>query len=143
MIYSNEHERRNELIKHLFSEGYSLQQLSRILLWEREYLTKYCNQHGIDTNRYDKIEVPKNLDQLMIGSLLGDGGISKPNAGTGACYYMERHSSKQKDYSEWKFNLLGDFKRSITEGSKNYTFPNGYLGEYGHIDIKSTSHPYF
>lgn len=138
-----EHEKRKEIITSLFQEGYSHKQVCKILKFDSVWLTKYCYAHKIKTVRYDILNIPKDLKQIMLGSLLGDGHISKPNGKNGACYYQERHGSKQKDYSEWKFENLGEFKRTINVHFKFVKFPNGSSGTYEFIDIRSISHPLF
>lgn len=46
--------------------------------------------------------------QLIVGSILGDGGLRIPKRGKNACFY-ERHCAKQKQYLEWKRDLLLPF----------------------------------
>lgn len=47
--------------------------------------------------------MPEGVQQVLIGSLLGDGSI--PSRGKGACF-SEGHSIKQLDYLKWKVGLL-------------------------------------
>lgn len=65
-------------------------------------------------------------EQLIFGSLLGDGYISKGAKRSTNCYYQEHFGNKQRKYREWKLNILKDLGFSI-----NGTF------------LRSKSHPYF
>lgn len=49
----------------------------------------------------------KLFEQLMYGSLLGDGAIHKDKQ-TGKYRYAESHSDKQKTYLEWKSGFFDD-----------------------------------
>ncbi|MBD3261649.1 MAG: hypothetical protein GF334_08220, partial [Candidatus Altiarchaeales archaeon] len=44
-------------------------------------------------------------EQLLVGSLLGDGSLSAPKNSKGA-RYSEGHSEKQKEYLRWKRDKL-------------------------------------
>jgi hypothetical protein len=46
--------------------------------------------------------------KLLIGSILGDGGLRIPKRGKNA-YFYERHCEKQREYLEWKRDLLMPF----------------------------------
>ena len=53
---------------------------------------------------------PKQLISFIVGSYLGDGCIPKQcNPNKRNCYLKIQHSIKQKDYADWKSNLLGGF----------------------------------
>ena len=82
----------------------------------------------------------KNQEQLLIGSLLGDGHIrSRTNAKTAV--YSEGHSPKQKEYLELKAKVLNSLNAKVIYVKPNksqkipygkyslYTKTNPYLGE--------------
>lgn len=43
---------------------------------------------------------------IFLGSMLGDGGISRPKGPQGECQFYEGHSTKQKLYVEYKYEKL-------------------------------------
>lgn len=71
---------------------------------------------------YDGIRKRKNLsdfiiseeqNDILIGSMLGDGTLIKVSQNTNSSYH-EKHTSPQKLYCEWKFDMLKPFSSSIT-----------------------------
>ncbi|GKV64862.1 MULTISPECIES: hypothetical protein [unclassified Sporosarcina] len=65
-------------------------------------------------------------EQLLFGSLLGDGFISNGAARSVNCYYQEHFGEGQRGYREWKLSQLRDL---------SFTINGNYL--------RSASHPYF
>jgi len=65
-------------------------------------------------------------EQIIFGSLLGDGYISKGAQRSINYYYQEHFGENQKDYRKWKEEMLKDLHFKI---SGNY--------------LRSPSHPYF
>jgi len=59
------------------------------------------------------------LDQLLMGSLLGDGGVYRKKQNN--AYYQETHSLEQKEYALWKKGLL-----SNTFRMRDYISVGGY-----------------
>lgn len=54
---------------------------------------------------FNPIILSKNEEQVLIGSLLGDGNLRKGSTQKNY-YFQEVHTSKQKEYIEWKANLI-------------------------------------
>lgn len=65
-------------------------------------------------------------EQIIFGSLLGDGYISKGASRSINYYYQEHFGSNQRSYREWKLSKLANLGFSINQ---NY--------------LRSPSHPYF
>jgi hypothetical protein len=65
-------------------------------------------------------------EQILFGSLLGDGYISKGAERSTNFYYQEHFGEKQRKYREWKLSQLNDL---------NFTIKGNFL--------RSASHPYF
>jgi len=69
-------------------------------------------------------ELPYDVEQVLIGSLIGDGGLKK---GKSSSYY-ETHSLKQSEYLKWKAEILSSFFggnvkiRNEKDGRKFITF---------------------
>lgn len=67
------------------------------------------------------MNLDENTQQVLIGSLLGDGGVYI----TGRCknaMFCEEHSIKQSEYLKWKAGVLSCFNGKITEGRKEVYF---------------------
>lgn len=73
-----------------------------------------------------KFEPTHYQEQIIYGSILGDGYISKGAARSINYYYQEHFGENQREYREWKLSQLNDLNFSIT-------------GNY----LRSASHPYF
>jgi len=93
------------------AEQYSTTQPSirrRRIKWEIETLGK--------TGRKER-QLPKLTQQqqeLLIGSLLGDGTMNAPSVRTAR--FSEGHSMKQAPYTEWKAELLRPFTSKVANG---------------------------
>lgn len=79
-----------------------------------------------------KVDLPNNFTkkqkELLIGSLLGDGSLSKPKRGKSN--FSECHSVKQKEYLVWKNDLLKPFSRKLVSTPPiEAVFPNGKIGK--------------
>ena len=53
--------------------------------------------------KYKSLLLSKDAEQVLLGSLLGDGSLRKPKYSSS---YSEAHSLKQKDYLLWKRDIL-------------------------------------
>jgi recombination protein RecA len=72
--------------------------------------------------------------QVILGSLMGDGNLSKPVQRTDhSARFRMGHGSKQAAYLDWKTSLLGNIHHSRTTNAKGAVFadftPLGELGE--------------
>lgn len=78
-----------------------------------------------------KLKLPnkfsKKQKELLIGSMLGDGSLSKPINGKST--FRECHSVLQKEYLQWKNEILKPFSRELISASESAkTFPDGKVG---------------
>jgi hypothetical protein len=89
----------DEAIVERIGEGATLK---RVRSWRQRF--------GIETiRRVDRADVPAiegKLRSLLIGSMLGDGRLSKT---VNASRYMENHADDQKDYLAWKVAQWGSW----------------------------------
>ena len=65
--------------------------------------------------------------EVLIGSLLGDGAISKSNA-LGSYRFYEYHCEKQLGYLEWKHAVLFPFSKKINRGESQMESGNVAVG---------------
>jgi DNA-binding CsgD family transcriptional regulator len=114
----------NNEIENLLNEGFSSSEIANKLNLNVRQITCYRNSKnlGADNNNIkrakSKIILSNIEEQVIIGSLLGDGSIDKHNN-----YYrlIIKHGEKQKDYIYYKYNLL---KRFSSKPSKNFRIDN-------------------
>lgn len=55
------------------------------------------------------MELPNNVYQILVGSLLGDGSIARVNSEHPCCRYSERHCAAQLPYLEYKVSFFSKF----------------------------------
>lgn len=60
------------------------------------------------------VVAPRVPDQMMIGSLLGDGSLTLPSPNTCPAF-SEKHSESQRDYLLWKASLLEAFTPNVVD----------------------------
>tara|TARA_Y100000310_G_scaffold345857_1_gene471549 strand:- start:2195 stop:3103 length:909 start_codon:yes stop_codon:yes gene_type:complete len=90
-------------------------------------------------NNIKETELQENIKQVLLGSLLGDGYLTKQKNSHNA-YFREVHSLKQKDYLIWKNNFLNYFNTKIKEYSTYDKRTNKY---YYSIYLYSRVNPAF
>lgn len=56
--------------------------------------------------RHEAIQLNRDLEQILIGSMLGDGSIRKKSHMT--AYFCEEHGVAQAEYVHWKADMFGD-----------------------------------
>ena len=82
-------------------------------------------------------QINEETEQMLIGSLLGDGGLQILNKGINA-NFKEYHSAKQKEYLLWKRKYLNIFNAKIKEYKVFDKRTNEY---YYHILLWTKTHP--
>ncbi|RMF79041.1 MAG: recombinase RecA [Chloroflexi bacterium] len=70
--------------------------------------------------RYDKLCLSYDLEQLLIGSILGDGSLR--TGGEYTAYFREMHAPTQTDYIIWKSDSFGGLSTGV------YTEKRGNVG---------------
>lgn len=126
---------RDTLIKLYITENKSMSDIAVIYNTSSMTVRSWLNNFKIPT-RVSTLDVYKELkatnfskDQinLLVGSIMGDGGLRIPKRGKNA-YFYERHCEAQREYLEWKRNLLMPFVPKalhIEEGGFSYNIRYG------------------
>lgn len=70
--------------------------------------------------RHTKVVFNPCLEQVVLGSMLGDGSIRK--IGVQTAYFREEHSVKQTEYVLWKHSCFGDLAREIKASGERIGF---------------------
>jgi hypothetical protein len=75
----------------------------------------WLKHYGV--TKHKNINCPFNSIQidLITGSLLGDGSLTKPPTSRGNSCFTETHCLLQKEYLEWKYELLKPFSSRLKE----------------------------
>ena len=79
---------------------------------------------------YPEIPITGKLQQLLIGSLLGDGSFVSNGGHTKNCYLSIAHCIKQKEYLEFKTNILKEYNLAAPIRyiiTKNNRYIKGYV----------------
>lgn len=84
--------------------------LHKLNIYRDKETIRKCN----NTRRGFEIEISENAEQVILGSILGDGMISKHKREENSSKNLNsrlviQHTEPQKDYIEYKKNLLESF----------------------------------
>jgi hypothetical protein len=75
-----------------------------------KHIRRWRHRWGIETicrtERHEVLPISGRLRSVLVGSMLGDGRISKS---THVARYMENHAEDQRDYLEWKSKEWGSW----------------------------------
>ena len=128
----------------LYNKGYNYSQIARELKVSSSAIQEYASKHGYNSNylKYDKVKFSSEEFQVFLGTIYGDGCITKYSPTSNARLHFS-HSLKQKNYALWKYSVLKRFcssprleqerdKRSgkIYESIRIYTKTNPIFTKY-------------
>lgn len=117
---------KDDLYRLYITDNKSMSDIAVIYNTSSMTVRSWLNALKIDTrisniDIYKELKVTdfsKNQIDLLIGSIMGDGGLRVPKRGKNA-YFYEKHCEEQRMYLEWKKDLLAPFvarNLSIEEG---------------------------
>ena len=96
--------------------------------------------------RLDVSPTPEQ-EQIIFGSLLGDGFLHHPNRGghNMSSALKMTHSGKQREYLEWKHSILSNFAYPIHSFSRKEKRGGSWAASNGSevVYFNCASHPYF
>jgi len=125
---------KEELTKLYVEQDKTTYEIASIYSCDRRTISRYLKQYGITIKRHKRAysfyyEQKLNDIQkdLILGSLIGDGCISKHHDGVNSCRFLEQHSIRQLEYLKWKKEILNNFVSSdikIIDNSKNNSYGN-------------------
>jgi len=99
--------------------------------WARKFGTKRkCARH----KDIPLAVLSDEQEQVMVGSLLGDGSLGKV-CGNEQSYYREMHGVSQREYLEWKFDLFQPFSVQLNDCINNKI--------YDAVKFHTIRHPVF
>jgi len=123
-------------LKQLYiNEDKTTRDIACIYNCEKSTISRRLKKYGIQIKRHKRKysfyygqKINEEQKQLILGSLLGDGCISKHHDGENGYRFIEQHSIKQLEYLMMKKNILNNFISSKTrriDNSKNKSYGNG------------------
>lgn len=130
----------------LNKQGFTNKQITVKLNLESTVVSNYLNRRKIKTNRFQVFEKEPNLlKQLILGSVLGDGYLTIVSGSNKNSRLHWGHGGKQKEYLQWKLDLLSKYELNSPSGIRKYVdisdrYKKGYnVCYYG----RSLFHPIF
>lgn len=109
----------NGEVEELISQGLSSGQIAKQLNLKVRQITCYRNVNNLGSDNSNKsrrglpIKLAAEEEQVVIGSLLGDGCIDLNNRERGYCRLTIKHGPKQEEYIKYKQNLLSRFSSPV------------------------------
>lgn len=85
-------------------------------LVDRRGTNNWVHYHKVDQT-FGFEDLDNEMYQVLIGSMLGDGGVSKQSRGK-KYLFKETHGMEQKNYLEWKRLMLNKFQPCKISGKK-------------------------
>ena len=88
--------------------------------------------------RHTCVKFSPDLQDLLLGSMLGDGSIKQEGHMT--AYFREEHAQEQKSYAKWKEKAFGGLCRKPSDNEHGYGFSTVALYEFA--QIRSRFYPF-
>jgi recombination protein RecA len=133
-----------ETVKELHNKGLTNLEISQQANFTRKQILSVLQKNKLSSNRYKILVEDNQLKQFIIGSVLGDGCISKTDKASFQSKITFGHCEKQLPYLTWKNNLLKQYALNATKiGKYTYMSIRYKSGECTTFTFKSKSHPYF
>lgn len=126
---------------------------------ERSTVLKWLSKYKINSRSNNRNNLPttfnKMQEDIIIGSLLGDGTLIKCKKGTNQhSQFNEQHGEKQSDFLKWKFDILQPYSRKFStkesfavirlkDPENGKTWKRDYTRKKISVDLCTVSHPIF
>ena len=126
----------------LHNQGLTVIQISKKINKSVTWVRSTINRKGYKVNRHEKIVLDNKLNQLLIGSLLGDGCIKKTDRPTHNNCFSLAHGHKQGAYCEYKYNIFKDYNL-VNKLSCNISYNPRYKNPLREVRFRTKCHPIF
>lgn len=133
---------KTEQIIELWSRGLTNYEISNELSYSLKSIQSLLQKKGLKSNKYIQITESVELQQLILGSILGDGhiGISTKNK---SARLSIAHTTKQKEYIEFKYNIFKKYNLAPIKISNNFLRNKKLNKVYEEFRFKTLAHPLF
>lgn len=135
-----------EEIKKLNEEKFTNGEIGEMLGISKKQVSIFLSNNGIKSHRFKNLNgEPNDLKQLILGSALGDGYLTVVSGNNKNSRLHYGHCAEQKDYLQWKLNILEKYNLHSPSGIYEYVQHSGrYLKGYATIyQGRSIYHPIF
>lgn len=144
VLYKYNNMNITEKVKELHSKGLTNLEISQQTTFTQRQILGVIQKNKLFSNRYKILIEDNQLKQFIIGSILGDGCVSKPSKLSKEHVISFGHCEKQLSYLNWKNNLLKQYDLGANKISKYVYKSDRYKsGECTTFTFKSKTHPYF
>lgn len=127
----------------LNSKGLTVEEISISTGFKQINIRGILSKHKVKVNRYKNINESNELTQLILGSILGDGNLTKIQNGKIQSRLRISHCLEQEEYCRWKSEILKNNNLLASVGY-SHTFDKRFKEpDYTVIKFSSLSHPIF
>jgi DNA-binding CsgD family transcriptional regulator len=127
----------------LYYKNLTNKQISKKLGYTEKSILAILAKHKLPSHRSEEIIETNELMQFIIGSILGDGSLSKLSHGKHNSRLRVAHCLRQSDYCIWKANLLKKYNL-LSQVRYDHTFDSRFKEpDYTIIKMSSIAHPIF
>lgn len=127
----------------LYYKELTNEQIALQLNYTEKSILSILAKYKLPSHRCEKIEETNELTQFIIGSILGDGSLSKIDAGRHNSRLRVAHCLRQADYCTWKAQLLKKYNL-LSQLKYDHTFDSRFKEpDYTIIKASSKAHPIF
>jgi len=132
-----------QIVMELHSKGLTNLEIINISGLSKTQISAVLQKAKLKSNRQSSINIDNNLTQFMLGSILGDGCISRLEDKRSSRIGFG-HGLKQKDYIQWKLDFLKKYNLAPEKLGSYTSYSSRYKsGECTSLVFKSKSHKYF
>lgn len=133
---------KDEIIE-LSNKGYTIKEIGKMSGYTSKQIYSVNTRYGIKANRYKKIEMTEELEQFLIGGLLGDLSFDKIHTEKMNSRISIAHSLDQEDYIKYKHFVLSKYNLD-TPIRRQVQYSDRYIsGKCEGVILRSISHPIF
>lgn len=133
-----------QTVLHYWDSGKTNLEIQELTGLNKTQVLYGLRENNLKSHRYSELTETDELKQFMLGSMLGDGYLTKIPKNTKQNSKLSiAHKKDHYDYIKFKYDLLNKYEL-VTKLSYNKIYNSrykqGYIEEYR---FKSKSHPYF
>jgi hypothetical protein len=114
----SENKIEKEKVIELMKLNYSTRQIAQILGFTTAQMTSFKNHNKLQSNKSDLLVLTREEEQVIIGSILGDGCIEINNREREYYRLAIKHSLKQENYMLFKYEKLKRISKFPKTGIK-------------------------
>lgn len=127
----------------LYYKELTNKQIAKKLDYTEKSVLGILAKHKLPSHKYEVIRETNELKQLILGSILGDGSLSKLSHGKHNSRLRVAHCLRQSEYCIWKAKILKKYNL-LSQVKYDHTFDSRFKEpDYTIIKMSSVAHPIF